>query len=569
MKHTHITLITILALGSLAASAAVPLLWTVETSRATPATFEAYQGETLALEAAMQSAGKPLELSGIASLYWQTNGMGSAYWETSAAVNSNRLSAVFTPEMDVGAKVYNCFIGVPGTIYHAAFQLRLRPSPGATPNVLPLPVPVIDFAKVRVLNPPWEGGGGGSGVDTNAVEIIANRAVETNAVTVGLSSSVSGLHSSKLDKTSVDPTLTTNGVPADAAAVGNLPYVKYNIDGAVLKLEPAHDELPNSIDFSNYNNVNLPLFSSYNGNIYGTLRIINMSENEDSIFIDSQDGYIILNNAGLTFNDQTTYSPSSIAYNGVGFSFPHRDGTLSLDDWISLSAMLDKSAASDLASHPAFSNAVMGVASHTNAAFAAEVLAVQVAGLSTNITAEVYIAATNACANLGIDPALIPQEGTLGTVGGLLVALAAAVALLRKKTKLLKSDGTAEDDFATELLGKPVAISAMKYGLASTSATVKAADRTVTKVTLGTTAVTVTFPDADENGKTRDFLLRIDAANLATGGSLTITKPTGAVIYGDAFPSPEATKQYLVAITETAVNEFYVRTIEITIPTEA
>lgn len=146
---------------------------------------------------------------------------------------------------------------------------------------------------------------------------------------------------------------------------------------------------------------------------------------------------------------------------------------------------------------------------------------------------------------------------------------AATDADLSARLKGLKSDGNATDGFATDLLGKQVAISAMKYGLASTSATVKAADRTVTKVTLGTTAVTVTFPDADENGKTRDFLLRIDAANLATGGSLNITKPTGATIYGDAFPSPEATKQYLVAITETASNEFYVRTIEITISTEA
>lgn len=146
---------------------------------------------------------------------------------------------------------------------------------------------------------------------------------------------------------------------------------------------------------------------------------------------------------------------------------------------------------------------------------------------------------------------------------------AATDADLANRLKGLKSDGKPTDQFATDLLGKQVAISAMRYGLVSTDETVKAADRTVTKVTLGTTAVTVTFPDADENGKTRDFLLRIDAANLATGGSLNITKPTGATIYGDAFPSPEATKQYLVAITETAANEFYVRTIEITIPTEA
>ena len=182
MKHKILLSYTCCLIG-LAASAAVPLRWTVETSRAQPAQFEAFQGETLTLEASLQSYGKPLELSGLASLYWQTNGMGSAYWEATASVNSNRLSAVFTPEMDVGAKVYNCFIGVPGTIYHAAFQLRLRPSPGALPNVLPLPTPVIDFAKVRVLNPPWESGGGG-GVSTNAVIDIAREeiAAATNAL---------------------------------------------------------------------------------------------------------------------------------------------------------------------------------------------------------------------------------------------------------------------------------------------------------------------------------------------------------------------------------------------------
>ena len=194
----HIAILTLhFSLLTLHSSAAVPLRWTVETTRAQPATFEAYQGETLAFEAALQSAGKPLELSGIAALYWQTNGMGSAYWETTAAVNSNRLSAVWTPEMDVGARVYNCFIGVPGSIYHAAFQLRLRPSPGAEPNTLPLPVPVIDFAKVRVLNPPW--GSGGGGVDTNAVRDIAREEI-TPAIN-GLNQTLSDAISGKLDVT--------------------------------------------------------------------------------------------------------------------------------------------------------------------------------------------------------------------------------------------------------------------------------------------------------------------------------------------------------------------------------
>ena len=182
----HILLITILALGTLAASAAVPLHWTVETSRAVPAQFEAYQGETLALEAALQSYGKPLEAPSNYSLYWQTNGMGSTYWSVPVQVpssstgtgtsHSNLMYATWSPTNDVGAKVYNCFIGKPGTIYHAAFQLRLRPSPGATPNELPLPQKVIDFAKVTVLNPPWSGGGGG--VNTNTVIDIIHKTVD-------------------------------------------------------------------------------------------------------------------------------------------------------------------------------------------------------------------------------------------------------------------------------------------------------------------------------------------------------------------------------------------------------
>lgn len=215
----HIALFTFTFCLHLSLLAAVPLRWTVETSRATPATFDAYQGETLAFEAALQSYGKPLAAPSEYALYWQTNGMGSAWWSVpcpSSATTTNVLFATWSPTNDVGARVYNCFIGQPGTIYHAAFQLRLRPSPGATPNELPLPQKVIDFDKVKVLNPPWSGGG----VDTNTVERIANRAVETNAVTVGLASSVSDLQSSKLDKSDVVPPTQDagEGQAADAMA---------------------------------------------------------------------------------------------------------------------------------------------------------------------------------------------------------------------------------------------------------------------------------------------------------------------------------------------------------------
>lgn len=233
MKKTIIAILQ-LQLVTPTLLAAVPLRWTVETSRVQPAVFEAYQGETLTFEAALQSHGKPLAAPVNYSFFWQTNGMGSTYWEVkvrgegeqrnNSTVHldpspspTNVLFATWSPDMDVGAKVYNCFIGSPSNIYHAAFQLRLRPSPGALPNALPLPTPVIDFSRIRVLNPPWGSGGGGGGCDTNAVDILANAAVVTNALTVAttnrvaaletatnnLSSSVSGLASSKADKAEI------------------------------------------------------------------------------------------------------------------------------------------------------------------------------------------------------------------------------------------------------------------------------------------------------------------------------------------------------------------------------
>ena len=136
--------------------AAVPLKWTVETSRVQPVTFEAYHGETLSFEATLQSYGKPHSTGfNDYQIYWQTNGMEDVYWSAPATCQDNVVTARFTPEMDTGANVVRGFLGCPGEDFRAAFQLRLRPSPGATPNAIDLPASVIDFAKVTVRNAPW------------------------------------------------------------------------------------------------------------------------------------------------------------------------------------------------------------------------------------------------------------------------------------------------------------------------------------------------------------------------------------------------------------------------------
>ena len=108
MKHT----LPILALFTLHASlftlpAAVPLRWTVETSRAQVAQFEAYRGETLNLEATMKSYGSPLATPVQPSLYWQTNGMGAAWWTAPATASGNVLRATWSPTNDCGGTVYN------------------------------------------------------------------------------------------------------------------------------------------------------------------------------------------------------------------------------------------------------------------------------------------------------------------------------------------------------------------------------------------------------------------------------------------------------------------------------
>lgn len=154
--HNRIYTILTAALTAVCAHAAVPLKWTVETSRVQPVTFESYHGETLELEATLKSYGKPItnDLQG-ARIYWQTNGMGSAYWSAPASASCNVLRATWTPAMDTGAKIYNCFLGRAGDNYRAAFQLRMRSSPGADPNELELPRKHIDFAEVEVKNAPW------------------------------------------------------------------------------------------------------------------------------------------------------------------------------------------------------------------------------------------------------------------------------------------------------------------------------------------------------------------------------------------------------------------------------
>jgi len=147
MRKTILMLCTCFALASLAQ---VPCRWEVESSRSAPGQFNCYRGETLLIQPTIKEYGSAMT-NYSASLYYQTNGMGSAWWQGTNGM-------YFTPAMDVGASVYSVYIQAVktnGISYRANAIIRMLGSPGATPNIIPLPVQRIDFASVQYLNAPW------------------------------------------------------------------------------------------------------------------------------------------------------------------------------------------------------------------------------------------------------------------------------------------------------------------------------------------------------------------------------------------------------------------------------
>ena len=155
----------------------------------------------------------------------------------------------------------------------------------------------------------------------------------------------------------------------------------------------------------------------------------------------------------------------------------------------------------------------------------------------------------------------LPIEGTATTVGGLLAALAAAVAWLRKnKVQTLKlGDNSVEtsanggvaklDGFFTESNSLLTATidARLPYPINAVPSTGVLKD-----LTLNTTSLaSVTVPD-----NFTDLLIRASVAS-----SLSVTMPEAITKYGDTFPGEAG--EYLITITKTGASEAYVRTIKL------
>lgn len=154
-----------------------------------------------------------------------------------------------------------------------------------------------------------------------------------------------------------------------------------------------------------------------------------------------------------------------------------------------------------------------------------------------------------------------PIEGTATTVGGLLAALAAAVAWLKKnKVGSFESVGGATatvengvaklSDFFTNSNSLLTATidARLPYPLYAVPSTGILKDRAINTTSLAS----VTVPD-----NFTDLLIRASVAS-----SLSVTMPEAiATKYGDTFPGEAG--EYLITITKTGAAEAYVRTIKL------
>ena len=379
---------------------------------------------------------------------------------------------------------------------------------------------------------------------TNTVDALANSAVVTNALTVATTNRVALLESSKADKSALEAHVANTNNPhavtaAQVGAVGIGERIDLAQDmGEGLTAEAWFDPFLLALDHPNFGTAYhrggySTYYSTYNS-IYGFVQI------GIPAGISQYDGPGVFISNGST----TKYLHHSIEqWNQDGslytlMYFPEgQQGRLAIQDWQSLSAMLDSTNATTLAENTTFSNAVLAVGLNidTNSVEVLNELAATFGGF--------------------------PIEGTATTVGGLLAALAAAAAWLKKnKVQTLKlNDNSVEtsadggvaklDDFFTESNSLLTATidARLPYPLYAVPSTGLLKDRAINTTSLAS----VTVPD-----NFTDLLVRASVAS-----SLSVTMPEATTKYGDTFPGEAG--DYLITITKTGAAEVYVRTIKL------
>jgi hypothetical protein len=138
--------------------------WAVDVRQHTAVQRTYKQGESWTMRVTLRHGLRPLDLTGATAIfYWYTNTAQNVWWDRPAEITSPKaglVTAQWTPAMDTGAASYPYWIGVwasgsTSPLWRVTGTIRVLPSPGFTPNTLPLPARSIDFSEISITNAPW------------------------------------------------------------------------------------------------------------------------------------------------------------------------------------------------------------------------------------------------------------------------------------------------------------------------------------------------------------------------------------------------------------------------------
>lgn len=465
-----------IALAAVLQAAYVPTEWQVRVGpKATVYQAERYHGDGLALRATLTDGGLPLPYQGTARLYAQTNGMGAAWWNLAdATVSSNVLTATWLPEYDTGADVVDVFLGAPGN-YQAHARIRFLPSPGATPGILPLPTPVLNFADVQVLNPPYYTQ---AETDARILELSPAAQLPGNYLAVSNAAMSAAAQSDLISATNALAISTASALGSYLPLSGGLLTGDLSLSGAA------------SIQYTG---------------VWGVRLYANAGTAGNRIYTNAGDTW--QSERGLAWIDETTnlvHAAAVAATNYTDFVIGQFDPPIPVfdvyaEDVTNVSLAVTSSAIST-----------------NNQAFVTAVRNVPIAGADASDLAE------------------IAEYGSYGTVGAAILALIAGLAALKRgkvtgalgsggwvvtngqRYYVFASDALADDESTIARIGD---LRYAKHTLTTPAGAAALLDRAVNKYTGDSTFASCTFtlpPGVD--GKVRDFLLDVD--NSANGSDV-------------------------------------------------
>ena len=217
---------------------ALPLTWRADWPDAKPVETLVHRGTDVELQPLWRINKEPADTNGWTfTTFCQTNAVGPWFGPMPGAF--------FSHTNDVGAAFYNVMVRAQtpgGAVNYTAFaRLRMLDSPGFAPGELPLPVQSIDFSKVVASNAPWLLPGATNDIGTIKVELgsISNSVSTLSAATATNSADIATISSKIPSAASQSNQLADKAWIDDESDTYAAYYITYTAAGAAFPTRAA------------------------------------------------------------------------------------------------------------------------------------------------------------------------------------------------------------------------------------------------------------------------------------------------------------------------------------------